>query len=62
MINKIDIAQYVRTNLEVMESDAHRVRDGKPVVLTNSLTGEGLDELYEQIFTLWNGRRSALVG
>ena len=62
VINKIDIAQYVRTDLGVMESDARRVRDGKPVVLTNSLTGEGLDELYEQIFTLWNGRRSALVG
>jgi len=62
VINKIDIAQYVRTNLETMEADARRVRDGKPVVLTNSLTGEGLDELYEQIFALWNGRRNALVG
>lgn len=62
VINKIDIAQYVRTNLVTMEADARRVRDGKPVVLTNSLTGEGLDELYEQIFALWNGRRNALVG
>ena len=42
VINKVDIAQYVRCDLAVMESDAHRVRGGRPVVLTNSLTGEGL--------------------
>lgn len=62
VINKIDIAQYVRTNLEVMESDAHRVRDGKPVVLTNSLTGEGLDELLNQIMSHWNSTGAELVG
>ncbi|MCC2307564.1 urease accessory protein UreG [Cellulomonas sp. zg-Y338] len=61
VINKIDIAQYVRTNLGVMESDAHRVRDGKPVVLTNSLTGEGVDALQDQILAVWDGRLQALV-
>lgn len=62
VINKIDIAQYVRTNLDVMESDAHRVRDGKPVVLTNSLTGQGLEELLSQIMKHWNSTRAELVG
>ncbi len=61
VINKIDIAQYVRTDLDVMESDAHRVRGGAPVVLTNSLTGEGLDELLDQILSLWNDARTELV-
>ncbi|WP_122817836.1 urease accessory protein UreG [Nocardioides pantholopis] len=61
VINKIDIAQYVRTNLDVMESDALRVRDDKPVVLTNSLSGEGLDRLQDQILAHWNGRAGALV-
>ena len=61
VINKIDIAQYVRTDLGVMESDAHRVRGGTPVVLTNSLTGEGLDELLDQILSLWNDARTELV-
>lgn len=61
VINKIDIAQYVRTDLGVMESDAHRVRGGTPVVLTNSLTGEGLDELLDQILSLWNDSRTELV-
>ncbi|MCC3283740.1 MULTISPECIES: urease accessory protein UreG [Arthrobacter] len=62
VINKIDIAQYVRTNLDVMESDAHRVRDGRPVVLTNSLTGHGVDELHQQIMTQWNGAKTELIG
>ncbi|WP_241384488.1 urease accessory protein UreG [Rhodococcus sp. CH91] len=61
VINKIDIAQYVRTDLGVMESDANRVRGGSPVVLTNSLTGEGLDELLDQILSLWNDTRTELV-
>ncbi|GAA3863135.1 urease accessory protein UreG [Leifsonia kafniensis] len=61
VINKIDIAQYVRTDLEVMESDAHRVRDGKPVVMTNALTGVGLQELHDQIMAVWSEARAELV-
>ncbi|MEU6478520.1 urease accessory protein UreG [Streptomyces sp. NPDC047017] len=45
VINKVDIAQYVRCDLDRMESDAHEVRQGRPVVLTNSLTGQGLDAI-----------------
>ncbi|MFC8536506.1 urease accessory protein UreG [Streptomyces sp. NPDC057249] len=45
VINKIDIAQYVRTDIDVMESDAHRVRGDRPVVLTDCLTGVGVDEI-----------------
>jgi len=58
VINKIDIAQYVRTDLGVMERDAHTVRNGKPVVLTNSLTGEGVEELLGRIMAAW----SSMVG
>ncbi|ARI51118.1 urease accessory protein UreG [Streptomyces bacillaris] len=42
VINKTDIAQYVRTDLGVMESDAHRVREDRPVLLTDCLTGAGV--------------------
>lgn len=45
VINKIDIAGYVRTDIGVMESDARRVREGRPVVLTDCLTGQGVGEL-----------------
>ena len=48
VINKIDIARYVRTDLDVMTADADRVREGRPVVLTNSLTGDGLDRVVDR--------------
>ncbi|MEV7214759.1 urease accessory protein UreG [Kitasatospora cineracea] len=57
VINKIDIAQYVRTDLAVMESDAHKVRDDKPVILTNSLDGTGVEELAAFL----GARRKALI-
>jgi urease accessory protein len=62
VINKIDIAKYVRTDLEVMERDANAVRDGKPVVLTNSLDGTGVRELFASILEHWNASRAELVG
>lgn len=49
VINKIDIARYVRTDLTVMESDAFRVRGGRPVVLTDCLRGHGIDGLAEAL-------------
>lgn len=49
VINKIDIAQYVRTDVGVMESDARRVREGRPVVLTNCLTGAGIDAIVDYL-------------
>jgi len=43
VINKIDLAPYVGADLSVMQRDAADIRDGKPIVLTNLKTGEGLD-------------------
>jgi urease accessory protein len=45
VINKTDLAPYVHASLEVMAADSTRVRDGKPFVFTNCLTGEGIDDL-----------------
>ncbi len=49
VINKIDIAPYVRTDLEVMERDARMVRGDGPVVLTDCLAGTGIAEVAEFI-------------
>lgn len=49
VINKIDIAQYVRTDLSVMERDARMVRGTRPVVLTDCLTGTGVAEVADFI-------------
>jgi len=43
VINKIDLAPYVGASLGVMERDARKMRNGKPFVFTNLMSGEGLD-------------------
>jgi urease accessory protein len=43
VINKVDLAPYVRVNLDVLRQGAEEARsNGAPWVMTNSLTGEGL--------------------
>ncbi|MGR6036023.1 MAG: urease accessory protein UreG [Candidatus Nitrosoglobus sp.] len=49
VINKIDLAPYVRASVEVMERDAAQVREGRPFLLTNCLTGEGLQAVADRI-------------
>jgi urease accessory protein len=43
IINKIDLAPHVGASLEVMERDATAQRRGRPFVMTNMKTGQGLD-------------------
>lgn len=52
VINKTDLAPYVRASLDVMDHDSRLMRNGKPFVFTNSLTGEGIDELLRLIFKM----------
>ena len=49
VVNKIDIAPYVRADLDRMRRDLARARAGRPVAYTNCLTGEGLEGVLEQI-------------
>jgi urease accessory protein len=49
VINKIDLAPYVRASLEVMARDARAVRGQRPFVLTNCFTGEGLQGVTARI-------------
>jgi urease accessory protein len=42
IINKIDLAPYVHADLEVMERDARKMRNGQPFVFTNLMSGQGL--------------------
>ncbi len=43
VINKIDLALYVGASLEVMRSDAGKMRGDRPFVMCNLKKGEGLD-------------------
>ena len=52
VINKTDLAPYVGASLEVMDHDSRLMRPGKPFVFTNSMKGEGIDELVDLIFKM----------
>jgi len=49
VINKIDLAPYVRVDLDRMRAEATGVRGGKPLLLTNCATGEGVDAVVERL-------------
>jgi len=45
VINKIDLAPLVGANLQVMESDARRMRTTRPFIFSNLKSGEGVAEI-----------------
>ena len=49
VINKMDLAPYVRADLSVMDRDSKKMRGDRPYVFTNLLTSEGLDRLVEWV-------------
>ena len=49
VVNKIDIAPYVRADLDRMQRELARARGERPVAYTNCLTGEGLEDVLAQI-------------
>ncbi len=56
VINKVDIATYVRCDVDRMRRDALAVRDEGPVVLTNALDGTGVGHIADYL----EARREAL--
>lgn len=51
VINKIDLAPMVGASLEVMDTDARRMRGARPFVFSNMKTGQGLAEIIRFIET-----------
>jgi urease accessory protein len=49
VINKIDLAELVGADLEVMARDARRMRGDRPFLFTNLKTGEGLEAVVETL-------------
>ncbi len=54
IINKIDLAKYVDVSVEKMLEDALEKREGRPVLLTNLKTGEGVNKVSEEIEKMGN--------
>jgi urease accessory protein len=49
VINKSDLAPYVGVDLSRMTAEAQEIRHGRPVIVTNCKTGEGIDEVVAYI-------------
>jgi urease accessory protein len=47
VINKVDLAPYVGSDLGLMRRESMEVRQGRGVLMTNCKTGEGIDELID---------------
>lgn len=52
VINKTDLAPYVGSNLSVMESDASRVRNGKPFFFAEVKNGQNIPAIAESLLDL----------
>jgi urease accessory protein len=57
VINKIDLAPFVRASIDVMDRDARAVRGQRPFVFTNCFTGDGLAEVALRITRVIHGER-----
>ncbi|WP_245412126.1 urease accessory protein UreG [Methylocella silvestris] len=49
VVNKIDLAPYVGVDLDAMLSEAHALRDAKPVLTTNARSAEGVEAVADAI-------------
>jgi urease accessory protein len=49
VINKIDLASHVGADLTIMKRDAEKMRAGKPYIFVNCQTGEGVEDVAENI-------------
>jgi urease accessory protein len=53
VINKTDLAPHVGASLTVMTTDAAKIRDGGPTILTSVKHNEGVDEVCQLIERAW---------
>ena len=49
IVNKCDLAPHVGVDLALMRREAEEVRAGRPVLVTNCRTGEGLDRVADRL-------------
>ncbi len=47
IVNKTELAPHVGVDLQQMEADAHKSRNGRPTAMTDLRTGKGLDAVID---------------
>ncbi|KAF3031268.1 hypothetical protein E8E12_001347 [Didymella heteroderae] len=53
VVNKIDLAEAVGADLQVMERDSRRMREGGPTVFAVVKKGQGVDAIVDLILSAW---------
>ena len=49
VINKTDLAPFVGASIDLMVKEANAVRRGRPVMLTNCKTGDGVEAIVDRL-------------
>lgn len=60
VVNKVDLAPYVRVNLDGMKRDAQKQRGDKPTVFSNVLDGIGVNEIAQWLENEYLGKRESV--
>jgi urease accessory protein len=58
VINKVDLAEAVGADLDVMERDAGKIREGGPTVFTEVKHGKGVEHIINLILSAWKASGS----
>ncbi|KAF8475996.1 CobW/HypB/UreG, nucleotide-binding domain-containing protein [Kalaharituber pfeilii] len=53
VINKTDLAPIVGADLDVMDRDARRMREGGPTIFAQVKNGNGVNDIVEMILSAW---------
>ena len=53
VVNKTDLAEIVGADLDVMERDAARMRDGGPTIFAQVKNGVAVKEIVDLILSAW---------
>lgn len=55
VVNKCDLAEIVGADLDVMERDSRRMREGGPTIFAVVKSGKGVDAIVDLILSAWKG-------
>lgn len=58
IINKIDIAPYVGSDLDIMQRDSKLMREDKPFLMSDLISGKGTDDIENWVREQINGKQT----
>lgn len=52
-MNKTDLAELIGADLDVMDSDARKMREGGPTIFAQVKNGQGVPEIVDLVLSAW---------